>query len=55
MTMKTRNRVLEKIFPVNSLDKYVIPNWQSNVERELNMQAKVKPKNGKKKGYRPNQ
>jgi len=32
---------------INSQEKYIIPNWQSNFEKELNMQANVKTKNGK--------
>jgi len=36
-----------EIFPVNSQNKYVIPNQQSNMERELNVWANVKTKNGK--------
>ena len=43
----TESRVLEKISLVNSQNKYVIPNWWSNIERELNMQANLKMKNGK--------
>ena len=44
---RTRNRVLEKISLVNSQNKYVIPNQQSNVKRELNIQANMKTKNSK--------
>ena len=29
--------MVQEIFPVNSQNKYVIPNQQSNIERELNM------------------
>ena len=36
-----------EIFPVNSQNKYVIQNQQSNVKRELNVQANMKTKNGK--------
>ena len=32
---------------MNSQNKYVIPNQQSNMERELNMQTNVKTKNSK--------
>ena len=32
---------------VNPPKKYIIPNQQSNAERELNMQANMKIKNGK--------
>ena len=39
--------MVQVISLVNSQNKYVIPNWQSNVERELNVQANVKTKNGK--------
>ena len=48
MTRKRRKRVLDKISSVNSQNKYVIPNQQSNMKRELNIQANVKTKNGKK-------
>jgi len=47
----TRSRVLEiisHIMPTQDLFcKYVILNQQSNIERELNMQANMKTKNGK--------
>ena len=36
-----------EISPVNSQNKYVIPNWQSNMERKLNVWANMKMKNGK--------
>jgi len=39
--------MVQEISPVNSQNKYVIPNQQSNIERELNMQANVKTKKGK--------
>ena len=41
--------MVQEIFQVNSQNKYIIPNHQSSEEkRELNMQANVKTKNGKK-------
>ena len=39
--------MLQEISSVNSQNKYVIPNWWSNIERELNMQANMKMKSGK--------
>jgi len=36
-TTKRINRVLEKIFPVKSQNKYIISNQWSNAEKELNM------------------
>ena len=36
-----------EISSVNSQNKYVIPNWWSNVERNLDIQANIKTKNGK--------
>ena len=44
---RIKNRVLEKISLVNSQNKYIISNWQSNAEKELNMWVNVKTKNGK--------
>ena len=32
---------------INSQEKYIISNWQSNSEKELNVQVNVKMKNGK--------
>jgi len=50
MTKRTKKRrVLAKISHVNSQNKYVIPNCRtSKGKRELNVQAEVKMKNGKK-------
>ena len=39
--------MVQEISPVNSQSKYIIPNWSSSMEKELNMQANVKTKNGK--------
>ena len=39
--------MVQEISPINSQNKYVIPNQQSNMERELNVQANVKTKNSK--------
>ena len=39
--------IVQEISPVNSQNKYVIPNWQINMERELNMWANMKTKNSK--------
>ena len=36
-----------EISPVKSHNKYIIPNWQSSIERELNVWVNVKTKNGK--------
>ena len=36
-----------EISPVNSQNKYIIPNWPSNAKKELNMQANMKMKNSK--------
>ena len=38
---------VQEISSVNSQNKYVIPNQQSNVERELNVWTNVKTKNSK--------
>jgi len=41
--------MVQEISHVNSQNKYIIPNHQSsNGKRELNMQANIKTKNGKK-------
>ena len=41
--------MVQEISHVNSHNKYIIPNHQSSEgKRELNMQAEVKKKNGKK-------
>ena len=39
--------MVQEISPVNSQNKYVIPNQWSNMERELNMRANVKTRNRK--------
>ena len=39
--------MVQEISSVKSHNKYIIPNRWSNIERELNIQAKVKTKNGK--------
>jgi len=39
--------MVQEISSVNFLNKYVIPNQWSNMERELNIQANVKMKNSK--------
>ena len=36
-----------EISSVKSYNKYIIPNWWSSIERELNVQANMKTKNGK--------
>jgi len=41
--------MVQEIFHVNSQNKYVIPNHRSsNGKQELNVQANIKTKNGKK-------
>jgi len=41
--------MVQEISHVNSQNKYVIPNhWSSNGKQELNVQANIKTKNGKK-------
>jgi len=44
---RSRVGMVQEISPVKSHNKYIIPNRQSSIERELNMQANVKTKNGK--------
>ena len=39
--------MVQEIFSVNFQNKYIIPNWRSNAERELNMWANIKIKNRK--------
>ena len=39
--------MVQEISPINSQNKYVIPNRWNNVKRELNVQAKMKTKNSK--------
>ena len=39
--------MVQEISPINSQNKYVIPNQWNNVKRELNVQAKMKTKNSK--------
>jgi len=39
--------MVQEISPVKSHNKYIIPNRWSSIERELNIQAKVKTKNSK--------
>ena len=39
--------IVQEISYVNSQNKYIIPNQQSNSKRELNIYAEVKTKNGK--------
>jgi len=39
--------MVQEISTVNSQNKYIIPNQWSNAEKELNVWANVKTKNGK--------
>ena len=39
--------MVQEIFSVNSQNKYVIPNQQSNMKRESNIRANMKMKNSK--------
>jgi len=39
--------MVQETSTINSQNKYIIPNQQSNAEKELNMQANIKTKNGK--------
>jgi len=36
---------VQEIFPVNSQSKYIISNWRSSMEKELNVQANIKTRN----------
>ena len=39
--------MVQKISPVDFQSKYIIPNWWSSIEKELNIWANIKTKNRK--------
>ena len=39
--------IVWEISLIKSYNKYIIPNWWSSIERELNVRANMKTKNGK--------